>query len=336
VSEVWEPRYPLMGAEVFVDWIGHRDHIVRQRERVERAAAPTAKRLALNVTEFGLPTNTLVAKMEQVLIEALMRSVRFGYREAQREIAAQRAIPSSGRRSLAAASAVRRGEIGNDSLHLRPDTTTTLRMLPERAKAMQEYPGASQPRGNSSTDSDWSPHDSFMVPLRGRREVPRSESILAYTIPDAGKRARLARAGVPGIYGLVRERSRQVAHGIVTAAHEASVAAAATGHDRTGAAILVAKAVTRTLHNSVLELVGESLNLGRTAGALESRPVPEFALRSEQLDKSTCEVCDHEHGEIYPVDSTEFFDHMPPNYCLGAGRCRGIYVFEAGPMPRIA
>jgi hypothetical protein len=274
VADPWEPRYPLTAAEQFVDFPAHRDHIVNQRYRVERAAAPTAKRLALHVTEFGLPTNTLVAKMEQVLIDALMRSVRFGYREAQREIRAQRSLTSSGRGSLAAASAVRRGEIGNDSLHSRPGT------------------------------------------------------ILAYTIPDAGRHGRLAKTGLPGIYGLVRQRSRQVAHGIVESAHKASYAAAASGHTRVGAAILVAQAVRRTLHNSVLELVGESLNLGRTAGALESYPVPEFALRSEQLDERTCEECDSLHGEIAQIDTADYYDLLPPEGCLGGGRCRGIMVYE--------
>jgi hypothetical protein len=263
-----------MGAEVYVNWIAHRDHIVNQRYRVERAAAPSARRLALSITEFGLPTNKAVDRLETVLSSALDRTVRFGYREAQREIRAQRGVASSGRGSLAAASAVRRGEIGNDSLHSRPGT------------------------------------------------------ILAYTIPDAGRHGRLAKTGLPGIYGLVRRRARQVAHGVVESAHKASYAAAASGHTRAGATILVAQAVTRELHNSVLELVGESLNLGRTAGALESHPVPEFALRSEQLDERTCEECDSLHGEIAQIDTADYYDLLPPEGCLGGGRCRGIMVYE--------
>ena len=72
--------------------------------------------------------------------------------------------------------------------------------------------------------------------------------------------------------------------------------------------------------------------MGRTAGALDSPGgPPEFALRSEQLDKNTCDACTREHGQIYQVDSDSYYQHLPPSECYGGGRCRGIYVFGDGP-----
>lgn len=91
------------------------------------------------------------------------------------------------------------------------------------------------------------------------------------------------------------------------------------------------------LHNAVLELIGRVLNLGRTHAALGgelSRPLAAaiagptlWAMRSEQLDTNTCGPCDGLHGEIVSILSPEYAELLPPNGCLGRGRCRGIMVY---------
>lgn len=92
-----------------------------------------------------------------------------------------------------------------------------------------------------------------------------------------------------------------------------------------------ATAAVKQLHHGVLTLVGEALNLGRTRGALEAAGgPPTFAMRSEQLDKTTCQRCQALHGTIYQLDSAEFYEALPPADCLGGGRCRGVMVFADG------
>jgi hypothetical protein len=95
-------------------------------------------------------------------------------------------------------------------------------------------------------------------------------------------------------------------------------------------AAIVALAVDvaqRALHNSVLELVGQTLNLGRDIGATTLPDPPQLAMRSEQLDPDTCDACDELHGTVVEVNSPEYDDTMPPAGCYGGGRCRGIYVY---------
>lgn len=93
----------------------------------------------------------------------------------------------------------------------------------------------------------------------------------------------------------------------------------------------VERAVSKN-HLNALDMVGNPLNTGRAMGAMsaEGGP-PTFALRSEQLDKRTCGPCTSLHGTITRVDSVEFYDILPPNGCLGQGRCRGVMVFSDGP-----
>lgn len=95
------------------------------------------------------------------------------------------------------------------------------------------------------------------------------------------------------------------------------------------------------LHNVALQIVGRALNLGRAHGArggslprtlVAAVEAPAlWAMRSEQLDTNTCVPCDEIHGRVVRVDDPLFYDLMPPNLCLGRGRCRGIYVFGDSP-----
>lgn len=87
------------------------------------------------------------------------------------------------------------------------------------------------------------------------------------------------------------------------------------------------------LHNVTLEIVGRVLNLGRNHAATGgARPVLAaaaalYAMRSEQLDRNTCGPCDSLHGYVAQVGSPSYWEHTPPNDCLGRGRCRGIWVY---------
>jgi hypothetical protein len=154
-------------------------------------------------------------------------------------------------------------------------------------------------------------------PPKGRRGRP---------IRDAGRYGKYARQGLDGVNALIVMRAADTAEEVAKVAaiyslyesdYEMKVAAAAD-------------AAARVLHNHVLELVGETLNNGRTAGILSLANPPEFAMRSEQLDKATCDPCTGLHGEISQVDSNEYYSLMPPSGCLGGGRCRGVYVFADG------
>lgn len=95
------------------------------------------------------------------------------------------------------------------------------------------------------------------------------------------------------------------------------------------------------LHNAVMELTGRTLNAGRTLAALGgdrptliARVAPAlWAMRSEQLDRSTCTLCKDLHGTVVRVGSKRYFELMPPNRCVTAqiaglgARCRGVYVY---------
>jgi hypothetical protein len=154
-------------------------------------------------------------------------------------------------------------------------------------------------------------------PPRGRRGQP---------IRDAGLYGRYARQGLDGVLALILLRAQ------AAAAEVAKVAAiyslyAREYEDKVAAA---ADAAARVLHNNVLELVGESVNNGRTAGALSLPDPPTFAMRSEQLDKATCAACIKLQGEIVQVDTPDFYALLPPSGCYGGGRCRGVMVFADG------
>lgn len=102
--------------------------------------------------------------------------------------------------------------------------------------------------------------------------------------------------------------------------------------------VLLEKRSRQLLHNIVLELVGRVLNLGRTHAATGApRPLLAaiqpalWAMRSEQLDTNTCDPCETLHGRTAIVGSAEYFSLLPPNNCLGRGRCRGIMVYADDP-----
>lgn len=164
-----------------------------------------------------------------------------------------------------------------------------------------------------------------------RYEHPAPALVTAgYRVPDAGQHGLISMGGLDAIHRLVRWRARDAASAIATAAAAAAIDRGRTGDATVPAAVRVAaatSAATRTLHNYVLELVGETLNLGRTAGILTLPGPPEYAMRSEQLDQNTCDPCDQLHGEIVEIGSPDYYDLMPPNGCLGGGRCRGLYVY---------
>lgn len=159
-----------------------------------------------------------------------------------------------------------------------------------------------------------------------RREVEtlrKQQPVVAQEIPDAGEYARLARLGLPGIRTLIRRRAQAAARRV----SEAALSALSLDDDNDPDPTMVMVAAAKSLHRSVLELVGETVNLGRTAGVLEMREPPTFSMRSEQLDKRTCDPCTRLHGAIVEVGSPSYFEYLPPSGCLGGGRCRGVMVF---------
>lgn len=164
--------------------------------------------------------------------------------------------------------------------------------------------------------------------MRAAQGEPPARAVRAYAIPDIGEFSEAAREGLEGIARLLKRRSNYSAWIIAGAIEGAARTARAAGLDE---AVVIEAAITagsRGLHLHTLELVGETLNLGRTAGALSFTTPPQFAMRSEQLDKASCEACDRIHGEIAEVDSADYYALLPPSYCFGGGRCRGVIVFE--------
>lgn len=153
-------------------------------------------------------------------------------------------------------------------------------------------------------------------------------ALAGLAIPDAGRYATIAAKGLAAVLALVKQRADVAARAVSSSVHQAIQDAGALP----GGALDVALAMAiRTVHLQVLELVGETLNLGRTAGALHHTKPPEFAMRSEQLDRNTCVPCDELHGTVAIVGSPEYYAVLPPLGCLGGGRCRGVMVFGDGP-----
>lgn len=152
--------------------------------------------------------------------------------------------------------------------------------------------------------------------------------VTAAIIPNVGAYGTVAAQGIAGVLQFVKTRAQRAASNVATAAMQALGSDLA---NPTRGLTLARDKARRALHNNVLELVGETLNLGRTAGAMALPRPPEFALRSEQLDANTCGPCEGLHGTITQVGSAQFFATLPPIGCLGGGRCRALEVFADGP-----
>lgn len=151
---------------------------------------------------------------------------------------------------------------------------------------------------------------------------------LAYELPDIGNQPEIAAGGIDAVRALVRRRARQGADRVVSAA----MSAYASSQPSLERQVALISASRKALHRVVIELVGETLGQGRTAGALAMPGgPPEYALRSSMLDKNSCEPCDRLNGTIAQVGSSEFYDLSPPTGCLGGGRCRCVWVFGDAP-----
>jgi hypothetical protein len=145
--------------------------------------------------------------------------------------------------------------------------------------------------------------------------------------PHPSRLADIVRNGLPGVALFVRQEALLLTEAVIAVVLKALRSEA----DQTLAVLVARKEATKRLHVGVLDLVGTTLNLGRTAGATVLDMPPTFALRSEQLDTNTCQPCEHLHGSIVRFGSPEYFSTMPPLGCLGGGRCRGVMVFADGP-----
>lgn len=145
--------------------------------------------------------------------------------------------------------------------------------------------------------------------------------------PAPGRLSDIVRQGLAGVALYVRQEALLLTENVIAVVLKTLRSEA----DQTLAVLIARKEATKRLHLGVLDLVGTTLNLGRTAGATVLDMPPTFALRSEQLDRNTCKPCEHLHGSIVRFGSPEYFATMPPLGCLGGGRCRGLYVFADGP-----
>lgn len=161
--------------------------------------------------------------------------------------------------------------------------------------------------------------------LREKHPLQPGAARAALEFQDVGMYGEAARQGLVGIGPLLHRRGRATADRIV--AYTAAFLAGTDVTDQGELEILAGAAGARAMHNAAIELVGEALNLGRTAGVSELGDPPRFAMRSEQLDRRTCAACTGLHGEIVEINSAAYFDIMPPSGCFGGGRCRGIFVY---------
>lgn len=71
----------------------------------------------------------------------------------------------------------------------------------------------------------------------------------------------------------------------------------------------------------------ESFNLGRNLGAQDHAGAIAKVVRTEILDKNTCDYCEEVDGTVVEMNSDEYFQKMPPNGCAGRDLCRGFYLY---------
>lgn len=72
----------------------------------------------------------------------------------------------------------------------------------------------------------------------------------------------------------------------------------------------------------------EAFNLGRNLEAQAQSPQIGEAIRTEILDKSTCDPCRSLDGKVVEFNSPDYFRYMPPNFCEGREFCRGFYLYR--------
>lgn len=161
--------------------------------------------------------------------------------------------------------------------------------------------------------------------LRDRYPL-QPDAALALEFQDVGQYGEAASGGLEAIRRVLARRGRQTADTIASRARDA-LDTADPVLEPADREILASTAAARAMHNAAIELVGEALNLGRTAGASALPDPPRYAMRSEQLDKRTCAACTALHGEITEINSPDYFEKMPPAGCFGGGRCRGLYIY---------
>ena len=88
------------------------------------------------------------------------------------------------------------------------------------------------------------------------------------------------------------------------------------------------------LSDAPLEQMGrastsEAFNLGRNLAAQEAAPQIREVVRTEVLDENTCDPCRRLDGTVVQMNSPEYFQWMPPNFCSGREQCRGFYLYRA-------
>lgn len=74
---------------------------------------------------------------------------------------------------------------------------------------------------------------------------------------------------------------------------------------------------------------GEAFNLGRNESAQAPAVLSQVTkvVRTEILDHNTCPPCEDFDGNVYVMNSPEYFRDMPPNGCNGGEACRGFYMY---------
>lgn len=73
----------------------------------------------------------------------------------------------------------------------------------------------------------------------------------------------------------------------------------------------------------------EAFNLGRNLEAQRREVEIKEVVRAEVLDTNTCDACRVLDGNVYKVNTPEYFENMPPAKCHGRELCRGFYLYRA-------
>lgn len=96
------------------------------------------------------------------------------------------------------------------------------------------------------------------------------------------------------------------------------------------------------LSDTLIEQAGrgatsEAFNLGRNEAIQQPNllGLVTEVVRTEILDQNTCPQClpieqGGLDGLVVKVNSPEYFEFMPPNYCDGGDFCRGFYLYRIG------